>query len=103
MERMSTQRGAHALVGALSAAGCRTVFALSGNHVMWVSGAALGGDLRLTHPRHEAAAVHMADAFARVSGDVGVALVTAGQGHANAVAALCTAQAGETPMLLLSG
>jgi acetolactate synthase-1/2/3 large subunit len=100
---MSSQRGADALVEALSTAGCRTVFTLSGNHIMSVFDAALDGGIRLVHTRHEAAAVHMADAFARLSGGPGVALVTAGQGHANAVAALATAQAGETPLLLLSG
>jgi acetolactate synthase I/II/III large subunit len=100
---MTSRRGADALVEALCAAGCRTVFALSGNHIMSVFDAALDRDIRLVHTRHEAAAVHMADAFARLSGGLGVALVTAGQGHANAAAALATAQAGETPLLLLSG
>jgi acetolactate synthase-1/2/3 large subunit len=45
----------------------------------------------------------MADAWARLTGEVGVALVTGGQGHANGVAALCTAMGGEVPVLLLSG
>ncbi len=99
----SRGRGADALIAALEQAGTRTVFALSGNHIMSVFDAALGRAVELVHVRHEAAAVHMADAWARLSGEVGVALVTAGQGHANAAAALCTAQGGETPLLLLSG
>jgi acetolactate synthase-1/2/3 large subunit len=45
----------------------------------------------------------MADAYARLSGRIGVAMVTGGQGHANAAAALPTALAGEVPVLLLSG
>ena len=57
----------------------------------------------LVHVRHEAAAVHMADAWARTTGEVGVALVTGGAGHANAIGALCTAAASESPVLLLSG
>jgi acetolactate synthase I/II/III large subunit len=99
----SRNRGADALIAALEQAGTRTIFALSGNHIMSVFDAALDRDVELIHVRHEAAAVHMADAWARLSGEVGVALVTAGQGHANATAALCTAQGGETPLLLLSG
>jgi acetolactate synthase-1/2/3 large subunit len=53
--------------------------------------------------RHEAAAVHMADAWARLTGEVGVALVTGGPGHANAVSALYTALEAESPVLLISG
>ena len=45
----------------------------------------------------------MADAWARMSGKVGVALVTGGPGHANAIGALYTAKCGEMPLVLLSG
>jgi len=98
-----TIRGADALVETLARAGIRTVFTLSGNHIMPVFDAVLGRGIELIHTRHEAAAVHMADAFARLTGEVGIALVTGGQGHANAVAALSTAMAGEVPLVLLSG
>ena len=47
--------------------------------------AALETKLDLVHVRHEATAVHMADAWGRLSGEAGVALVTGGPGHANAV------------------
>jgi len=96
-------RGADVLARALAAAGTRHVFALSGNHVMPVFDAALDARLSLIHVRHEAAAVHMADAWGRLTGQVGVALVTGGPGHANAVSALYTALAGESPLLLISG
>lgn len=98
-----TMRGADALVEALARAGTRTVFTLSGNHIMPVFDAVLGRGIELIHTRHEAAAVHMADAFARLTGEAGVALVTGGQGHTNAVAALSTTMAGEVPLVLLSG
>ncbi len=45
----------------------------------------------------------MADAWARLTGEVGVAMVTGGPGHANAVSALYTAAMAESPVLLLSG
>jgi acetolactate synthase-1/2/3 large subunit len=96
-------RGADIVVETLARAGVRKIFTLSGNHVMAVFDAALGSDIDLVHVRHEAAAVHMADAWARMTGEVGVALVTGGAGHANAIGALCTAGASESPVLLLSG
>ncbi|QGZ65101.1 thiamine pyrophosphate-binding protein [Paraburkholderia acidisoli] len=97
------RRGADALVNALSKAGVKHIFTLSGNHIMPVFDACIGAGIELFHTRHEAAAVHMADAYARLTGNVGVALVTGGPGHANAVSALYTAQMAESPVLLLSG
>ena len=96
-------RGADVVVETLARAGVRKIFTLSGNHVMPVFDAALGSGIDLVHVRHEAAAVHMADAWARATGEVGIALVTGGAGHANAIGALCTAGASESPVLLLSG
>ena len=96
-------RGADIVARGLARAGTRHVFALSGNHVMPLFDAALDAKLPLLHVRHEAATVHMADAWARLTGEVGVALVTGGPGHANAVSALYTALAAESPVLLLSG
>ncbi|MFZ3322955.1 MAG: thiamine pyrophosphate-binding protein [Usitatibacter sp.] len=95
--------GANALTRALRAAGISRIFTLSGNHVMPVFDAALDAGIDLIHVRHEAAAVHMADAWARLTGEAGVALVTGGPGHANAVGALYTASMAESPVVLLSG
>ena len=96
-------RGADALVQTLRRAGTRCIFSLSGNHIMPVFDALLGSGIRLIHTRHEGAAVHMADAWARLTGEVGIALVTGGPGHANALGALYTAQMAESPIVLLSG
>lgn len=96
-------RGADVLARTLAASGVRQVFTLSGNHVMPVFDAALDAKLGLVHVRHEAAAVHMADAWGRLTGEPGVALVTGGPGHANALGALYTALAAESPMVLISG
>ena len=65
--------------------------------------ACIGADIRLVHARHEAAAVHMADAWGRLTGQPGVALVTAGPGMANCLSALYVARMAESPVLLLSG
>ena len=96
-------RGADVLAQALSGAGVRHLFSLSGNHIMPVYDAALDTGLSVIHVRHEGAAVHMADAWGRLTGEPGVALLTGGPGHANGVGALYTALAAESPMVLLSG
>ncbi|MEO5694662.1 MAG: thiamine pyrophosphate-binding protein [Usitatibacter sp.] len=100
---MSKFRGADALAASLVAEGLTKVFTLSGNHIMPLFDAAFDAGIELIHVRHEAAAVHMADAYARLTGKVGVALVTGGPGHANAVSALYTAAMAESPVVLLSG
>ena len=96
-------RGADIVAQSLKRLGCQRVFTLSGNHIMSIFDAALDADLDLVHVRHEAAAVHMADAHGRLTGEAGIALVTGGPGHANAVGALFTALGAESPMVLLSG
>ncbi|MCR8678429.1 MULTISPECIES: acetolactate synthase large subunit [Campylobacter] len=53
--------------------------------------------------RHEQAALHAADGYARVSGEVGVAFVTSGPGFTNAVTGLATAYADSIPLVLISG
>ena len=78
-------------------------FALSGNQIMSVFDAAIDAGVELPHVRHEAAAVHMADAFGRLAGRPGVALVTAGPGFANTLSALYVALMAESPLVLLSG
>jgi acetolactate synthase-1/2/3 large subunit len=99
----STLRGADIVARSLVRAGIDRIFTLSGNHIMSVFDASLDANLPLVHVRHEAAAVHMADAWARLTGQVGVALLTGGPGHANGVSALYTALASESPVVLLSG
>ena len=96
-------RGADIVAQSLARLGCRCVFTLSGNHIMSIFDAALETNLDLVHVRHEAAAVHMADGWGRLTGEAGIALVTGGPGHANAVGALFTSLGAESPMVLLSG
>ena len=95
--------GAHAVVHAMTRCGVKRAFTVSGNHIMSLFDASLDAGLELIHTRHEAAAVHMADAWARRSGKPGVVWVTGGPGHANAISALFTAKLAESPVLLLSG
>ena len=99
----TTIRGADIVMRTLERAGHHTIFTLSGNHIMSLFDAAIDTRQRLVHTRHEAAAVHMADAWGRLTGEPGIAMVTGGPGHANAAAALMTALGQELPLVLLSG
>ncbi|MBM3343018.1 MAG: thiamine pyrophosphate-binding protein [Betaproteobacteria bacterium] len=100
---MAKHRGADSLAHALANAGARQIFSLSGNQIMPVYDAAIDAGLNITHVRHEGAAVHMADAWGRLTGEPGIALLTGGPGHANGIGALYTALVAESPMVMLSG
>lgn len=96
-------RGADLVARALAEAGVRTIFTLSGNQIMPIFDACLDVDIRLIHTRHEAAAVYMADAWAQVTGEVGIAMITAAPGFANGLSPLFSARSAESPVVLLSG
>src|SRR6218665_4013961 len=95
--------GAELVVSALKRQGVRTIFSLSGNQIMPIYDACIDAGIRIVHVRHEAAAVFMADAWAQVTGEVGVALLTAGPGISNGIAPLFSARHSDSPVLLLSG
>lgn len=95
--------GATKLVQTLHRAGVRMIFSLSGNQIMPIYDACIDSGLRIVHVRHEAAAVYMADAWAQLTGEIGVALLTAGPGFANGLSPLYSAAQAESPVLLLSG
>ena len=95
--------GAELLVDTLVQASVRRIFSLSGNQIMPVYDACIDAGISIVHVRHESAAVHMADAWAQITGEIGVALVTAGPGFGNALSALFSARHSESPVLLLSG
>ena len=96
-------RGADVVAKTLERLGCERIFTLSGNHIMSIFDAVLETNIELVHVRHEAAAVHMADGWGRLTGRPGVAMVTGGPGHVNVIGALFAALAAESPVVLLSG
>ena len=97
------QTGAQLLVQRLKELGVDTLFSLSGNQIMPVYDACIDAGLDIIHVRHESGAVFMADAFAQMTGKLGVAMVTAGPGFGNAISPVFSAQMNESPILLLSG
>ncbi|MEJ2378515.1 MAG: thiamine pyrophosphate-binding protein, partial [Pseudolabrys sp.] len=96
-------RGADAVAAALERIDAGTLFVMSGNQLMPVFDACLDHDFRLIHVRHEASAVHMADAWGRMTGTPGIALLPAGPGFLNGLTALYSARMSESPVVLLSG
>jgi thiamine pyrophosphate-dependent acetolactate synthase large subunit-like protein len=83
--------------------GVERVFALCGGHIMpiWMRLDAHG--IRIIDARDERAAVHMAQAHAELTGELGVALVTAGPGLTNAITGIANAHVSRAPVLVLSG
>ena len=100
---MVSKTGAQLLVETLQAAGVKYLFTLSGNQILPIYDVTIGRDIELIHTRHEAAAIHMADGWGRLTEQPGVALVTAGPGHCNSLSALYVALMSESPLVLLSG
>lgn len=97
MARMS---GGKALVESLNVHGVETVFGVLGSTLLPVYDALCDrSDIRLIAPRGEDGAVHMADAYARVSGKVGVAMVTVGAGAVASLSAMGEAYAESWPVL----
>lgn len=100
---MATVHGGELIVRSLVRHGVQTVFGLTGGHVHPILDAILDHDIRLIDMRHESACVLAADAYARVAGEVGVAIVTAGPGVANAVGGMATAYHAGSPVVVLAG
>ncbi|MBQ9602083.1 MAG: biosynthetic-type acetolactate synthase large subunit [Neisseriaceae bacterium] len=96
--------GAQILVHSLHAEGVEYVFGYPGGAVLEIYDAIYQLH-KFEHilTRHEQAAVHAADAYARSSGKVGVALVTSGPGATNAITGIATAYSDSVPLVVISG
>lgn len=95
--------GSQVIIQTLRRRGVKTIFSLSGNQIMPLYDACIDAGIRIVHVRHEAAAVYMADAWAQVTGELGVAMITAAPGLTNGLAPLYSATQAESPVLLISG
>ena len=103
MEEMIT--GAEALMRSLEHQGVETLFGYPGGSIMPVFDALYDHRDRLRHilVRHEQGAVHAAQGFARVSGQVGVCLVTSGPGATNTITGIADAMIDSTPVVVIAG
>ncbi|OFP77743.1 MULTISPECIES: biosynthetic-type acetolactate synthase large subunit [unclassified Neisseria] len=96
--------GAQIVVQSLKAEGVEYVFGYPGGAVIEIYDALFQlNKFKHILVRHEQAAVHAADAYARVSGKVGVALVTSGPGATNALTGIATAYSDSIPLVVISG
>ncbi len=97
-------RGAEILVKALQAEGVKYVWGYPGGAVLHIYDAFYKQDtIQHVLVRHEQAAVHAADGYARATGDVGVALVTSGPGVTNAITGIATAYMDSIPRVIITG
>ncbi len=96
--------GGRLVAKALKAAGVECVFTLSGGHVMGIYDGCLDEGIRVIDVRHEQAAAHAADAWARLNpGRVGVAILTAGPGVTDGVTGVANAWRANSPILVIGG
>jgi len=96
-------RGADALTGALERAGVDTVFGIPGGACLPVYDALYDSPIRHVLMRHEAAAGHAAEGYARACGRVGVAIATSGPGATNLVTGIATAMMDSSPVVCITG
>lgn len=95
---------ANALVETLSDLGVDTVFGYPGAAVLSIyNELSLTDNIRHILVRHEQAAVHAAEGYARISGKAGVVLVTSGPGFTNTITGIANAYADSTPLVVLAG
>ncbi len=96
--------GGEMLIRALQDAGAEYIFGYPGGSALHIYDA-IFKQQKIEHilVRHEQAATHMADAYARVTGKPGVVLVTSGPGATNAVTGIATAYMDSIPMVVISG
>jgi acetolactate synthase-1/2/3 large subunit len=100
---MARINGGEMLVRALEREDVHEIFALHGGHLDAIFKACREHDFRVIDTRHEQAAAHMADGWARATGRPGVAMVTAGPGVTDAVTGVANAYLDAIPMILLGG
>ncbi|MGA1315957.1 MAG: thiamine pyrophosphate-binding protein, partial [Rubrivivax sp.] len=96
--------GSEILVRCLQAEGVKFLWGYPGGAVLYIYDALYKQDtIEHVLVRHEQAAVHAADGYARATGEVGVALVTSGPGVTNAITGIATAYMDSIPMVIITG
>ena len=95
--------GSDALLKKLKDNGTDTVFGYPGGVLLPLYDSIYDSDIRHILVRHEQAAAHAADGYARVSGKTGVCIATSGPGATNLVTGIATAQMDSSPVLALTG
>ena len=100
---MTFLNGGELVARTLAAQGITTIYTLCGGHVAPIYDGCLNNAITIIDFRHEQAAAHAADAHARLTRNVGAAVVTAGPGVTDAVTAVANAYQARSPLLLIGG
>lgn len=100
---MSYHHAGRLVARALRNEGVEVLFTLCGGHVMTIYDGCLDESIRVVDVRHEATAVFAADAWSRLTGRPGVAVVTAGPGVTNAVTGIANAYRAQSPAVIIGG
>ena len=102
-DKSSVKTGAQIIVDTLIAEGVDTIFGYPGGVVLPLFDRLYDAPINFIIPRHEQGGCHMADAYARASGKVGVVVVTSGPGACNLVTGLATAAMDSVPIVAITG
>ena len=103
VRQASLKTGAQIIVDTLIEQGVDTMFGYTGGVVLPLFDRLYDAPIRFINPRHEQGGCHMADAYARASGKVGVVVATSGPGACNLVTGLATAMMDSVPVVALTG
>lgn len=95
--------GGHLVAKALKAEGIDVIFTLCGGHIIDIYDGCVDEGIKVVDVRHEQVAAHAADAYARLTGKPGCAVVTAGPGTTDAVTGVANAWRAGSPALLIGG
>ncbi len=95
--------GGHLVAKALKAEGIDVIYTLCGGHIIDIYDGCVDEGIKVIDVRHEQVAAHAADAYARVTGKPGCAVVTAGPGTTDAITGVANAFRAESPFLLIGG
>jgi acetolactate synthase-1/2/3 large subunit len=100
---MATLTGAHLFVRCLKLEGIQKVFTIVGDTILPLVDAAADEGIEFIDTRHEGAALHMADGYARITGRPAVGMFTGGPGFSNAISALPAVFTSESPVIFIAG
>ena len=95
--------GGHLVARTLKQAGVGHIFTLCGGHILPIYDGCITEGVEVVDVRHEQAAAHAGDAYARLTRTIGVAAVTAGPGVTDAVTGVANAYSARSPLLLIGG
>ena len=100
---MPELNGGHLFIRCLKQEGVQKVFTIVGDTILPLVDAAADEGIEFIDTRHEGAAMHMADGYARITGQPALAMFTGGPGFANAISGLPAIYTAESPVIFIAG